>query len=97
MEHDQDMAELPSARPQFMNLSEAAVWKAIDGDAFGENPITAEVTRLIANHAARYKACVDRHGSVLPHMMHIQVRWPIERVAVLLLAGFAGGTAGRLH
>jgi hypothetical protein len=31
------------------------VWEAIDGDTYGENPITAEVPRLVARYTVRFK------------------------------------------
>ena len=93
MEEDEKLPELPSARPEFTKLSEAEVWEAIDGDTYGENPITAEVTRLVARYTVRFKACVGRHGNVPPHILLVQVRWPIERVAVLLLVGFVEAEA----
>lgn len=86
MEEDEHLLELPSARPEFTKLSEAEVWEVINGDPFGENAITGEVTRLVAHYTVRLKACFDRRGDVSPCVMHVQARWPIERVAVLTMA-----------
>ena len=52
MSDDDDM---PRARPQFVNLSEAEVWKAIAQDAGGS--VEAEVTRLLAELTKRLMAC----------------------------------------
>jgi len=38
---------------EFGKLSEAEVWELINGDAFGEDPITAEVTQLVAQYNIR--------------------------------------------
>jgi hypothetical protein len=79
-----DDGDMPRARPQFKHLSEAEVWEAIAEDDCGS--IGAEVTRLVAEFTIRLMACADRHGHASGCGMQIQVRCPIERVAVLMMA-----------
>jgi hypothetical protein len=86
VEEGEHMLELPSARPEFRNLSEAEVWETINGDPFQESAITAEVTRLVVQYTVWLKGCLDQRGDVPPSVMHVEVRWPIERVAVLVMA-----------
>jgi hypothetical protein len=75
---------MPAARPEFIHVSEAEVWAAIDNDPDGR--VAAEVTRLIAQHTMRLKACVDQNRSMPGVLLQIRVRCPIERVAVLMMA-----------
>jgi hypothetical protein len=84
------MGDKLSARPEFTCLSEAEVWNAINGNDCAENPITAEVTRLVANYTARFMVCARQYENVPPQIMFVRARWPIERVAVLLLVGLVG-------
>lgn len=81
MNDDDDM---PRARPEFMHLSEAELWEAIAEDDCGS--IGAEVTRLVAELTIRLMACADRHGDAPSCGMQIRVRFPIESVAVLMMA-----------
>lgn len=68
------------------------VRNALDKDDDGA--ISAEVTRLVAGYTMLMKACDDRHGVVSPEVLLIKVRWPIERVAVLMLVEFLESEAG---
>lgn len=74
---------MPAARPEFIHLSEAEVLKAIEDD-YG--PVAAEVTRLVAAFTVRLMTCRERHGHAPGCGMRVQVRCPIERVAVLMMA-----------
>jgi hypothetical protein len=49
-----DDGNMPRARPQFVHLSEAEVWKAIAEDAGGS--VGAEVTRLVGELTIRLMA-----------------------------------------
>ncbi len=80
MEKDDDM---PAARPEFVHFSEAEVWAAIENDDGG--PVAAEVTRLIAAHTIRLKACADENPSVPGVLLLLRARCPVERVAVLMM------------
>jgi hypothetical protein len=81
-----DDARRPEARPEFRRLSESEVWKTIDGDAFNDNPVTAEVTRLGVAYMCWVKARAKRHGP--GNVPPVEVRWPIERVAVLMVMSY---------
>lgn len=94
MEHDEEILTLPAARPEFINLSEAEVWEVIDGDAFGKNPITAEVTRLGAQCMTKFKAHFGQPGYVPPRVLRIEARCAIEKVAVLMVVRFIEAEAG---
>ena len=89
MEEGDDM---PAARPEFTHLSEAEVLKAIEDDG----PIAAEVTRLVAALTVRLMASRERHGQAPGWGMRVQVKCPIERVAVLMMAE-AGATVASIQ
>jgi hypothetical protein len=59
---------------EFVHLTEAEVWRRIDAGSM----IEAEMTRLIGLLTIRLMA--SGCG------MRVRARWPIERVAVLMLA-----------
>jgi hypothetical protein len=80
LEEDDDM---PAARPEFTHLSEADVWAAVDSD---DGPIAAEVTRLVAEHTIRLKACAARNAAAPGVLLKVRTRCPIERVAVFMMA-----------
>ena len=96
MENDQKILTLPAARPEFMNLSEADVWKAIEDDPWQCNPVTGEVTRLVVQCMGTFRAHFGQDGYVPPRILRIETRCPIERVAMLLVVKFVqveGGAA----
>lgn len=82
-ERDEEIPETPAARPEFTGLSEAEVLDALKQDEDGV--IAAEVTRLVARYTMLLKACAERYPTAPPEMLHVTVRWPIEKVAVLTL------------
>lgn len=81
---------MPAARPEFTHLSEAEVRAAV---AFDDGPIAAEVTRLVAEHTIRLKACADRNTHAPGVLLKVRVCCPIERIAVLMLADAAAGVS----
>lgn len=81
--------DMPTARPEFMQFSEAEVWAAIENDDGG--PIAAEVTRLIAEHTIRVKTWADQNRSVPGLLLKLRARCPIERVAVQIMADQGAG------
>lgn len=85
MDEDHDM---PAARPEFVHVSEAEVWAAIENDDGG--PIEAEVTRLVIEMARRLKA----HAKNEPECgMQVRPRCPIERVAVSMMSACVASVA----
>jgi len=90
LDDDEQKLEISSTRPEFRNLSEPEVWEAIGG---GGDPAAAEVTRLAVAYLAAFKAHADRHGSA-PHILHVRVRWPIEKVAMMLVVSFMRAEGG---
>ena len=70
----EDDENMPEARPEFVHLTEAEVWRGMD-DA---GTIEAEVTRLVALLTIRLMA--SECG------MRVRARCPIERAAVVMLA-----------
>jgi hypothetical protein len=88
MEDDQKILTLPAARPEFMNLSEADVWKAIADDPWQCNPVTGEVTRLVVQCMSKCKAHFHQHGYESPRVLLITAGCAIEKVAVLLFVRF---------
>jgi len=86
-EHD----NMPAARPEFVHISEAAVWAAIEHDDGG--PIAAEVMRLGIEIAKRLKARAEQEPE---RGMQVRARCPIERVAVLMVSA-AGASVSPLQ
>jgi len=84
MEYDKQLLTLPAARPEFTNLSEASVWKAVVGDPEQGGAIAAEVTRLMVECMKTFKAHVGQDGPAPSRLLRIDTRCPIEAVAVLL-------------
>ena len=93
LDDDEQKFEIPSARPEFRELPAADVWKAVGGRNPDVNPVAAEVTRLAVAYLAAFKDHADRHGNT-PHVLQVRVRWPIERVAVLLVVRFMEAEGG---
>jgi len=96
VEDDPKILTLPAARPEFMNLSEADVWKAIADDPEQGTRIAGEVTRLMVQCMGTFKAHFGQDGYVPPRILRIETRCPIEKVAVLLVVEFVhieGGVA----
>lgn len=88
MEDDVEILTLPAARPEFIHLSEAEVWKTVDEDPWQCNAISGEVTRLVVQCMGTFKAHFGQDGYVPPRILRIETRCPIERVAVLLVVKF---------
>ena len=86
--------DMPRARPEFVRLSEAEVWKAM-GDGTG-GAIEAEVTRLVAAFTVCLMACAERQGQAVGGGMVIEPRCPIERVALLVMAE-GGASVSTVH
>ena len=86
--------ELPAARPEFTNLSEAAVWKAVNEDPEQRTRIAGEVTRLVACYWSSFKAHFNEQRYVAPRLLHVEARCPIEKVAILLLVKFVEDETG---
>ena len=84
MEDDKKLLTRPAARPEFRNLSEASVWKAIVDDPEQGSAIAAEVTRLMVECLKTFKAHVGQDGSAPSRLLRIDTRCPIEAVAALL-------------
>jgi hypothetical protein len=85
--------KLCSARPEFVSLSEADIWAAVDNDSAGEHPVTAEVARLAAEFLTAFKIYVDQNG-FKPEAMDVPVRCPIEGIAVEMVIAFVQAQAG---
>jgi hypothetical protein len=97
MERGREALAPCAARPEFVNLSESEVWKAIACDDECANPVTAEVTRLALGFMALFKACVERRGHAPHEMMPVKVRCPIEKVAVLMVVTFLDEQASAMY
>jgi hypothetical protein len=83
-----DDDNMPPARPEFVHVSEAEVWAAIENDNGG--PIVAEATRLAMELARRLK---DRAENRPGCGMQVRPRCPIERVTVLIMAAVGANVA----
>ena len=94
MEKDNQLLKLPAARPEFTNLSEAEVWKAVDEDPEQRTRIAGEVTRLVACYWSSFKAHFHQHRYVPPRLLRVEARCPIEKVAILLVVRFVEDEAG---
>ncbi len=94
MEDDKKLLTLPAARPEFTNLSEASVWKAIVDDPQQGSAIAAEVTRLMVECLKTFKAHVGPDGSVPSRLLRIDTRCPIEAVAAMMAVKYIEDEAG---
>ncbi len=93
LEDDEQTIEIPSARPEFRHLVAAEIWKAVGSGNASADPLAAEVTRLAVAYLAAFKARADQHG-IAPHVLQVRVRWPIEKVALLLVVRFMEAEGG---
>ncbi len=85
------------AKAEFTGLSEDEVWNAIEGDDYGDNPITGEVTRLGAEFLGRFRAYAEeRGGPSAAAVVQVAARCPIERVAILTLLRYVEVRRGRV-
>jgi hypothetical protein len=83
-----DDDNMPPARPEFVYVSEAEVWAAIENDNGG--PIVAEATRLAMELSKRLKA----RAEIGPECgMQVRARCPIERVVVLMMSAVGANVA----
>jgi hypothetical protein len=71
----EDDENMPEARPEFIHLTEAEVWRGMDDAG---SAVEAEVTRLVGLLTIRLMA--SGCG------MRVRARCPIERVALVMLA-----------
>jgi hypothetical protein len=94
VEKDNQILELPAARPEFTSLSEAEVWKAVNEDPLQRTRIAGEVTRLVACYWSSFKAHFNEQRYVAPRLLHVEARCPIEKVAILLLVKFVEDETG---
>lgn len=78
--------EFSETRPEFARLSEEEVWAALDKN--DDNRIACEVTRLICCFWKKFIGVAGRHPVIAPEILQVSVRCPIERVAVMLMAGY---------
>lgn len=70
-------------KPEFRNLTEAAVLAAID-DPDSKNPIASEVARLIAGYTKNFQRHVERVGHMPADILRAKGQYPIEEVAMRL-------------
>lgn len=94
MKDDVEILTLPAARPEFTNLSEDFVWKAIREDPEQGTPISGEVTRLMVECMGTFKALFGEDGYLPPRVLRIEARCPIEKVAVLMVMRFVEAETG---
>ena len=79
------MPQIVEPKLEFRKLSEEAVTAAL-GDSDPDNPIATEVARLLNGYAANFHAHVERLGHMPEHILRHKPRWPIEAVAMRLMA-----------
>lgn len=74
------------AKPQFLSLSEAEVWDAINRD--DDSDVAAEVTRLACMLWQKFQTMARQNDGPPPYITKISVQCPIERVAVIIMLGY---------
>jgi len=89
---EDDNNGMPPARQEFVHVSEAEVWAAIENDDGG--PIVAEAIRLAVELARRLRARTENEPEC---GMQVQVRCPIERVAVLMMSASGAGVVAPIQ
>jgi hypothetical protein len=77
----------------FQTVPYAAVCKAVGGGNPDVNPVAAGVTRLAVAYLAAFKCHADRYGNA-PPTLPVPTRWPIAKVAMLLVVSFMQAEGG---
>jgi hypothetical protein len=101
MEEQVEALQLAPARAEFIHLSEADVWQALEKN--NDNPIAVEVARIAIDFLAAFKAHVDQNGLVPHPNLQVRPRYPIEKVAMKVMVAYAEFTTaeqsppGTLH
>ena len=72
--------EFAEAKPEFAHLS--------------DNKIACEVTRLICCFWKKFLRIAEKYNNIPPEILHVSVRCPIERVAVVTLMGYVRSQTG---
>jgi hypothetical protein len=88
----QELVEMPTARPEFADLSEAVVWEAVNYK-LDSNPIAAEVVRLAIDYMRLFNGSLTQYGYVPARILCVGVRSPIEKVALLMVVKFVEAEA----
>jgi hypothetical protein len=93
---EEETIEMPTARQDFINLSEAEIWQAINEAISGKldsNPIAVEVARLVIEYMTRFQGHLTQDGYVPAPILQSGVRSPIEKVAVLMVVKYVEAEA----
>jgi hypothetical protein len=85
MAEDETVFILPPPKEEFQSLSEKEILSALSKSSRKKNPIVEEVARLVAAYVANFKSYVIQYGTE-PFLLQITVSWPIEKIAVRLMA-----------
>ena len=72
-------------KEEFRSLDQAAIEAAL-ADPSPNNPIAHEIARLIAGYSANFAEHCQKLGRVPTDFLRITPRWPIEAVAMSLVA-----------
>lgn len=93
---DEEMVEMPTARQDFINLSEVEIWEALREAISGKldsNPIAVEVARLVIECMTRFQGHLTQDGYVPARILRVDVRSPIEKVALLMVVKYVEAEA----
>lgn len=88
---EEETIEMPTARQDFINLSEDEIWQAISEAISGKldsNPIAVEVARLAIEYMTRFRGHLTQDGYEPAPILQVGVRSPIEKVAVLMVVKY---------
>ena len=86
---DVEKFDFPETREEFKFYTESQIREEFEME---DSRVAAEVTRLVCLCTLRIKAYMEKYGYVPPHILHIRIRWPIEKVAMQLVAEYVNKT-----
>ncbi len=77
------MTEPVKAKGEFADVPEDAVWDALN-DPDPDNPVAAEVGRLIEGYTSNFQTHVEELGHIPPTILRSKGGCPIEEIAMRL-------------
>jgi hypothetical protein len=79
------LLQFPETKQEFRSVEEAAITAALM-EKNQENPITAEVNRLVNVYLAQLNTYARQNGNRLPPSMHVKAGTAIQRIALQITA-----------
>jgi hypothetical protein len=80
---DPDKPRLAMTKPEFEKLQQQAIWDALHAQD-SQNPVFAEVQRLVNDYAVMLQYYWDNNNNTLPGLVKVSCMHPIEKIAMSL-------------